>query len=300
MPELPEVHAYLKALEPRVMGATIEAVRLRSVASLKTYDPPLTAAVGRRVTRLRRLGKRIVVELGDDLFLALHLMIAGRLSWFEQPAQVPAKRGIAAFDFSTGSLLMTEEGAKRRASIHLVRGEEALAEFDAGGVKPLEASLEAFRASLQRERHTLKRTLTDPRAFSGIGGAYADEILHRARLSPLEMSDRLTGEEVERLWRATREVLADWIAIRLEETGEGFPAKVSAFHPRMAVHGKYREPCPVCGTPIQRIVYAERETNYCPRCQTEGRVLADRALSRLLKDDWPRTIEELEEIRRFR
>jgi formamidopyrimidine-DNA glycosylase len=227
-------------------------------------------------------------------------MIAGRLRWFEQPVQVPAKRGIAAFDFSTGSLLMTEEGAKRRASIHLVRGEEALAEFDAGGVEPLEASLEAFRASLQRERHTLKRTLTDPRAFSGIGGAYADEILHRARLSPLEMSDRLTGEEVERLWRATREVLTEWIAIRLEETGEGFPAKVTAFHPRMAVHGKYREPCPVCGTPIQRIVYAERETNYCPRCQTEGRVLADRALSRLLKDDWPRTIEELEEIRRFR
>lgn len=300
MPELPEVHAYLKALEPRVMGATIEAVRLRSVASLKTYDPPLTAAVGRRVESLRRLGKRIVVELGDDLFLALHLMIAGRLRWFEQPVQVPAKRGIAAFDFSTGSLLMTEEGAKRRASIHLVRGEEALAEFDAGGVEPLEASLEAFRASLQRERHTLKRTLTDPRAFSGIGGAYADEILHRARLSPLEMSDRLTGEEVERLWRATREVLTEWIAIRLEETGEGFPAKVTAFHPRMAVHGKYREPCPVCGTPIQRIVYAERETNYCPRCQTEGRVLADRALSRLLKDDWPRTIEELEEIRRFR
>jgi formamidopyrimidine-DNA glycosylase len=282
------------------MGATIEAVRLRSVASLKTYDPPLTAAVGRRVESLRRLGKRIVVELGDDLFLALHLMIAGRLRWFEQPVQVPAKRGIAAFDFSTGSLLMTEEGAKRRASIHLVRGEEALAEFDAGGVEPLEASLEAFRASLQRERHTLKRTLTDPRAFSGIGGAYADEILHRARLSPLEMSDRLTGEEVERLWRATREVLTEWIAIRLEETGEGFPAKVTAFHPRMAVHGKYREPCPVCGTPIQRIVYAERETNYCPRCQTEGRVLADRALSRLLKDDWPRTIEELEEIRRFR
>jgi formamidopyrimidine-DNA glycosylase len=300
VPELPEVHAYLKALEPRVMGATIEAVRLRSVASLKTYDPPLTAAVGRRVESLRRLGKRIVVELGDDLFLALHLMIAGRLRWFEQPVQVPAKRGIAAFDFSTGSLLMTEEGAKRRASIHLVRGEEALAEFDAGGVEPLEASLEAFRASLQRERHTLKRTLTDPRAFSGIGGAYADEILHRARLSPLEMSDRLTGEEVERLWRATREVLTEWIAIRLEETGEGFPAKVTAFHPRMAVHGKYREPCPVCGTPIQRIVYAERETNYCPRCQTEGRVLADRALSRLLKDDWPRTIEELEEIRRFR
>jgi formamidopyrimidine-DNA glycosylase len=300
VPELPEVHAYLKALEPRVMGATIDAIRLRSVASLKTYDPPLTAAVGRRVENLRRLGKRIVVELGDDLFLVLHLMIAGRLRWFEQPVQVPAKRGIAAFDFSTGSLLMTEEGAKRRASIHLVRGEEALAEFDAGGVEPLEASLEAFRASLQRERHTLKRTLTDPRAFSGIGGAYADEILHRARLSPLEMSDRLTGEEVERLWRATREVLTEWIAIRLEETGEGFPAKVTAFHPRMAVHGKYREPCPVCGTPIQRIVYAERETNYCPRCQTEGRVLADRALSRLLKHDWPRTIEELEEIRRFR
>jgi formamidopyrimidine-DNA glycosylase len=240
VPELPEVHAYLKALEPRVMGATIEAVRLRSVASLKTYDPPLTATVGRRVESLRRLGKRIVFELGDDLFLVLHLMIAGRLRWFERPVQVPAKRGIAAFDFSTGSLLMTEEGAKRRASIHLVRGEEALAEFDAGGVEPLETSLEAFRASLQRERHTLKRTLTDPRAFSGIGGAYADEILHRARLSPLEMSDRLTGEEVERLWRATREVLAEWIAIRLEETGEGFPSKVTAFHPRMAVHGKYR------------------------------------------------------------
>jgi formamidopyrimidine-DNA glycosylase len=297
VPELPEVNAYLKALQGRVAGATVEAVRIRSVASLKTYDPPLAAAVGCRVAGLRRLGKRIIVELEDDLFLVLHLMIAGRLRWYDRPPPIPAKRGIAAFDFSTGSLLMTEEGARRRASIHLVRGEGTLAEFDAGGVEPLEASLEAFRAAILRERHTLKRALTDPRGLSGIGGAYADEILHRARLSPLAMTDRLTEEEVERLWRATREVLAEWIAIRMEDTGEGFPTRVTAFHPRMAVHGKYKEPCPVCGTPIQRIVYAERETNYCPRCQTEGRVLADRALSRLLKDDWPRTIEELEEMR---
>lgn len=297
MPELPEVHAYLRALEPRVLGATLTAVRLRSVASLKTYDPPLAAAQGRRVMGLRRLGKRIVFHLEADLFLALHLMIAGRLRWSDAPFRIPAKRGIAAFDFSTGSLLFTEEGTKRRASIHFVEGEAALAALDPGGIEVLDAPLAPFRAALLGERHTLKRALTDPRALSGIGGAYADEILHRARLSPLATTDRLSDDDVERLWRAARDVLSEWIAIRLAEAGDRFPDKVTAFHPRMAVHGKFRQPCPRCGTEIQRIVYAERETNYCPRCQTGGRVLADRALSRFLREDWPRSIEELEQIR---
>jgi len=294
MPELPEVHAYLRALEPRVLGAHLVAVRLRSVATLKTYDPPLIEAAHRRVLDVRRLGKRIVLHLEPDLFLVLHLMIAGRLHWSDDPPRIPGKRGLAAFDFSTGSLLFTEEGAKRRASIHLVRGEEALAALDPGGIEVLETSLAAFREALRRERHTLKRALTDARAFSGIGGAYADEILHRARLSPLAMSTALDDAEIERLWRAAREVLQEWMEIRLAESGTGFPKKVTAFHPRMAVHGKHGEPCPACGTAVQRIVYADHETNYCPRCQTGGRVLADRALSRLLREDWPRTIEELE------
>ena len=294
MPELPEIHAYVRALEPRVLGSTLIAARLRSVATLKTHDPPLAEAANRRVLEVRRMGKRIVLGLEPDTYLVLHLMIAGRLQWSDVEWKVPAKRGLAAFDFTTGSLLMTEAGTKRRASIHLVRGGEGLAKLDPGGLEVLQAPLGAFREALTRERHTLKRTLTDPRAFSGIGGAYADEILHKARLSPLAMSTALNDEEVARLWEATRTVLSEWVAIRLEEAGDDFPEKLTALHPRMAVHGKYRQPCPVCGTAVQRIVYAQRETNYCPRCQTGGRVLADRALSRLLREDWPRTIEELE------
>lgn len=270
---------------------------MRSVALLRTWDPPLEAAAGKVVLGLRRLGKRIVLALEDDLFLALHLMVAGRLKWGPVPWSVPRKGGLAAFDFSTGSLLLVEAGTKRRARLHLLRGAEALAALDSGGIEVRDSDLAAFRSALLRERHTLKRTLTDPRLFSGIGGAFADEILHRARLSPLQINDNLSEEEHERLWSASRETLAEWIAIRIADAGEGFPEKLTPFHPRMAVHGKHGQPCPVCGAPVQRIVYADRETNYCPGCQTGGRILADRALSRLLRDDWPRTLEELEEAR---
>ena len=294
MPELPEIAAYLHALEPRVVGARLDEIRVASVALLRTWDPPLTAAAGKAVLRVRRLGKRIVFALEDDLFLLLHLMVAGRLRWSQTRWSIPRKGGLAAFDFTTGSLLLVEAGTKRRARLHLVRGEEALETLDAGGIEIEGADLADFRGPLLRERHTLKRALTDPRLFSGIGGAFADEILHRARLSPLQTTVNLSAEEIERLWRAARETLEEWVAIRIAETGEGFPEKVTAFHPRMAVHGKHGEPCPVCGTAIPRIVYADRETNYCPGCQTGGRLLADRALSRLLREDWPRTIEELE------
>ncbi|HET6361608.1 MAG TPA: DNA-formamidopyrimidine glycosylase family protein [Gemmatimonadota bacterium] len=296
MPELPEIAAYLHALDPRIVGAQLEGIRVRSVALLATWDPPLEAAAGKRVVGLRRLGKRIVIALEDDLFLAIHLMIAGRLRWSETPWAVPRKGGLAAFDFSTGSLLLVEAGTKRRARLHLVGGEAALAALDPGGIEIEGSGLAEFAAALHRERHTLKRALTDPRAFSGIGGAFADEILHRARLSPLQTNANLTDEEIERLWRAAREILEEWTAIRIAETGEGFPEKVTAFHPRMAVHGRHGEPCPVCGAPVQRIVYADRETNYCPGCQTGGRILADRALSRILREDWPRTLEELEGV----
>ena len=298
MPELPEIAAYLHALRPRIVGANLVAVRVRSVALLRTWDPPLEAAAGRRVLGVRRLGKRIVMGLEGGLFLALHLMVAGRLRWSETRWTIPRKGGLAAFDFSTGSLLLVEAGTKRRARLHLLPGEEALAALDAGGLEVLESELGEFRVALLRERHTLKRSLTDPRLFAGIGGAFADEILHHARLSPLRTVDRLSAEEVERLWRSAREVLSRWIAIRIAETGDGFPEKVTAFHPRMAVHGKHGAACPACGAPVQRIVYADRETNYCPGCQTGGRILADRALSRLLREDWPRTLEELEDMDR--
>ncbi|HET6341922.1 MAG TPA: DNA-formamidopyrimidine glycosylase family protein [Gemmatimonadota bacterium] len=294
MPELPEIEAYLHALRPRILGATLADVRVRAVSLLKTWDPPLETARGRQVTGLRRLGKRIVIELDPDLFLALHLMVAGRLRWCETPWTIPRKRGLAAFDFSSGSLLLVEAGTRRRAGLHLVRGEKALAALDPGGIEVLDSTLDAFRNALLGEGHTLKRALTDPRAFAGIGGAFADEILHRAKLSPLQINENLDPDEVERLWGASREVLSEWTRLRVEETGPGFPEKVTAFHPRMAVHGRFREPCPACGAPIQRIVYADRETNYCPGCQTGGRILADRALSRLLREDWPRTLEELE------
>lgn len=294
MPELPEIEAYLHALRLRILGAVLTDIRVRAVSLLKTWDPPLETARGREVTGLRPLGKRIVIELEPDLFLVLHLMVAGRLRWAEVPWTIPRKHGLAALDFSTGSLLLVEAGTKRRAGLHLLRGEPTLAALDPGGIEVRDASLADFRAALLRERHTLKRALTDPRAFAGIGGAFADEILHRAKLSPLQINENLEPDEIERLWRASREVLTEWVAIRIEETGADFPEKVTAFHPQMAVHGRFGEPCPVCGAPIQRIVYADRETNYCPGCQTGGRIHADRALSRLLRDDWPRTLEELE------
>ena len=298
MPELPDITIYIEALEERVRGHVLERVRLRSPFLVRSVDPPIAAVEGRVVERLLRLGKRIVFGLADDLFLVLHLMIAGRLKWAAKGAKVPGKLGLAAFDFDSGTLLLTEAGTKKRASLHLVRGEEGLQPFLRGGLEPLEADAGSFADALRRENHTLKRALTDPRLFSGIGNAYSDEILHRARLSPMALTSRLDDEEAARLFAATRDTLNHWIARLREETGAKFPEKVTAFRPGMAVHGRFREPCPVCGTAIQRIVYAGNECNYCPRCQTEGRLLADRALSRLLKDDWPRTIEDLEEKER--
>jgi formamidopyrimidine-DNA glycosylase len=259
--------------------------------------PPIRAAEGKRVRELRRLGKRIVAGLEEDLFLVLHLMIAGRLRWLAAGAKVPGKLGLAAFDFSSGTLIVTEAGSKKRASLYLVRGEEQLRSHDPGGLEVIDADLEAFRDALVRESHTLKRALTDPRLFSGIGNAYSDEILHRARLSPVKLSRQLDDEEITRLYRATRETLLDWAERLRRETGSGFPEKVTAFREGMAVHGRYRQPCPECGAPVQRIAYADNETNYCARCQTGGRLLADRSLSRLMKDDWPRTLDELEQLR---
>jgi formamidopyrimidine-DNA glycosylase len=295
VPELPDVTVYLEALAPRIVGTTLERARLASPFLVRSVDPPLTQAFGATVRALRRLGKRIVLGLSGDLFLVIHLMIAGRLRWKDRGAKVPGKLGLAAFDFTRGTLLLTEASTRKRASLHLVRGETGLAAFDLGGLEVLEATLDAFRAALARERHTVKRSLTDPRLFSGIGNAYSDEILHRARLSPVTMSDRLTDDEVARLYDATRSTLREWIERLRAETGTGFPEKVTAFRPGMAVHGRYREPCPVCGAPVQRIVHAENESNYCPTCQTGGKLLADRSLSRVLKADWPRTLEELDE-----
>lgn len=294
MPELPEIVAYIEAVERRVAGEVLDTVRVRSFSLLRTFDPPLEATFGKKVVALRRLGKRIVFELEDDLFLVLHLMVAGRLHWHERGKVIPVKVGLAAFDFPNGTLLLTEAGTKRRASLHVVSGEAGVAELDPGGIELAECTLEEFTAAVKHERHTLKRALTDARQISGIGGAFADEILHRAKLSPMQINSNLDAGEVARLFEASRATLAEWTEIRREETGDDFPEKVTAFHPRMAVHGKYGHPCPVCGTKIQRIVYASRETNYCPGCQTGGKLLADRSLSRLLKDDWPKTVEELE------
>ena len=298
MPELPDVTVYLEALERRILGATLQRVRLLTPFLLRSVDPPLSAVTGKRVIGLRRVGKRLVVALEGDLFLVLHLMIAGRLHWKAAGAKPPGKIGLAAFDFSTGTLLLTEAGTKRRAALEAVRGEAALRALDPGGLEVMDASLETFRAALTAENHTLKRTLTDPRVFSGIGNAYSDEIFHRARLSPVKLTHALDDGEIRRLYEATRVVLAEWIERLRHDAGEGFPEGVTAFRPDMAVHGRYGKPCPDCGSPVQRIVYAENETNYCARCQTGGRMLADRSLSRLLHSDWPRTLDEWEERRR--
>jgi formamidopyrimidine-DNA glycosylase len=295
VPELPDVVVYVDALKARIVGARLERVRLASPFVLRSVDPPLSTATGKTVRAVRRLGKRIVVELDGGLFLVLHLMIAGRLHWKSAGAKLPRRLGLAAFDFSTGTLVMTEAGTTRRASIHLVCGETALSAHDPGGLEVLETDPAAFHAALARESHTLKRALTDPRILSGIGNAYADEILHRARLSPVKQTRQLTGEESARLFEAARTTLLLWCERLRREAGEAFPEGVTAFREGMAVHGRYGKPCPECGSPVQRIVYAENETNYCARCQTGGRLLADRALSRLLREDRPRTIEELEE-----
>jgi formamidopyrimidine-DNA glycosylase len=285
MPELPDVTVYIEALAQRIRGARLEKVRLFNPFLLRTAVPPIAGIEGKRVSGLRRLGKRIVIELEGELFLVLHLMIAGRLHWEGKKT----RSTLALFEFDAGTLSLTEAGSKRRASLHLVEGEAALRALDPGGIEIFESDLGQFRAKLMAENHTLKRALTDPRLFSGIGNAYSDEILHRARLSPIALTASLSDEEVRTLYEATRSVLQEWVR-RLRT--EGFPEKVTAFRPEMAVHGRYGEPCPVCGAPVQRIVYAENETNYCARCQTGGRILADRALSRLLKKSWPRSLDE--------
>jgi formamidopyrimidine-DNA glycosylase len=295
VPELPDVVVYLESLAPRVLHRTLQRVTVVNPFVVRTFDPPIGSAEGRAVVELRRLGKRLVLGLEGELFLVIHLMIAGRLRWRPPGGRPPGRPALAAFGFETGTLVLTEAGSKRRASLHLVRGPAALQAFDRGGLDVLEADAAAFAERLRRERHTLKRALTDPRLFSGIGNAYSDEILHRARLSPLTLTDRLDADAVGRLYRAAREVLESWLARLRAETGDGFPERVTAFREGMAVHGRYRQPCPVCGAPVQRIRYADNETNYCARCQTQGRLLADRAMSRLLREDWPRSLDELEE-----
>ncbi|MHC4971983.1 MAG: Fpg/Nei family DNA glycosylase [Planctomycetota bacterium] len=297
MPELPDVTVYIESLRPRVVDQPLERARIRSPFLLRSVDPPVAAVEGKTVRTVERLGKRVVLGTDGDLFLVLHLMIAGRLRWRDRGVKVPRKYGLAAFDFPTGSLLLTEMGARKRASLHVVSGRTALRGHDPGGIDVLASDLDAFRAALLRGNHTLKRALTDPRALSGIGNAYSDEILHRARLSPLRWTSRLTDEETARLHEATQATLQEWIDRLRAQTGDRFPEKVTAFRPEMAVHGRYKQPCPDCGAPVQRIVYAENETNYCARCQTGGKVLADRALSQLLKKDWPKTLEDWEALR---
>ena len=294
MPELPDVLLYIECLKPRIAGQPLERVRLASPFVLRSVSPPISAINGKNIRGLRRLGKQIILEFEDELFLIIHLMIAGRFQWKDKGARIPGKLGLAAFDFPTGTLLLTEAGSKKRASLYLVQGETALASFDRGALEVLDSSLADFRSALTKENHTLKRALTDPRLFSGIGNAYSDEILHRARLSPMKLTSKLSADEISRLHEATRSTLSEWIGRLRDETGAGFPSKVTAFRPEMAVHGRYGEPCPACGSPVQRIVYAENECNYCPTCQTDGRLLADRAMSRLLKQDWPRSLDEWE------
>jgi formamidopyrimidine-DNA glycosylase len=296
MPELPDIVAYIQALEPRILNQPIQDIRLSSPFLLRSVDPPLHEASGKLVTNLRRLGKRIVFGLEDELFLVIHLMIAGRFHWKEKPTK-PNRQTLATFTFPSGTLMLTEAGSKKRASMYFVRGESALAAHDPGGLEVLEVDLESFKARLIAENHTLKRALTDPHFFSGIGNAYSDEILHAAGLSPLKLTKRLEDSEIWRLYDATKATLRFWMEKLCLEAKQGFPEKVTAFREEMAVHGRYGKPCPRCGTPVQRIVYAANEANYCATCQTGGRLLADRALSRLLKEDWPRTLEELEQRR---
>ena len=295
MPELPDIALYLGALAPRVVGSRLERLRIASPFLLRTAEPPVADLAGRQVVAVRRIGKRIVFAFDGDTFVVLHLMIAGRLHWKPAGVPIPRRAGLAAFDFPNGTLLLTEAGSKHRASLHVVRGREALAAHDRGGLDVLTATLEQFREALVRESHTLKRALTDPRLFDGIGNAYSDEILHAARLSPLRLTTQLTADEVERLFRAVRDTLVTWMERLRTQMGDAFPEKVTAFREGMAVHGRFRKPCPVCGSPVQRIRYAENEVNYCATCQTGGRLLADRSLSRLLKQDWPRSLEEWEE-----
>jgi len=293
MPELPDITVYVEALQSRLCGEELTEVRLGTPFLLRTVDPPLAEIVHKRVRDVTRSGKRIIIGFDDDLFAVFHLMIAGRLHWKPRSNKPPRKTDLAAFEFPNGTLTLTEAGTKRRASLHLVRGAAGLSDFARGGLEVLETTLDQFAERLRSESHTVKRSLTDPRLFSGVGNAYSDEILHRARLSPVKLTRRLTDEEIATLYEATRTTLVEWTErLRAEADGE-FPEKVTAFRPEMAVHGKFGQPCPVCGTPVQRIRYADNETNYCARCQTDGKLLADRALSRLLKEDWPRSIDEV-------
>jgi formamidopyrimidine-DNA glycosylase len=298
MPELPDIAAYLTALEPRIVGQPLERVRLQSAFLLRTAQPPLAAVEGRVVRELRRIGKRIAISVEEDLWMVLHLMIAGRLHWHPKDAKLAGRQTLAAFDFPNGSLVRTEAGSKRRASLHVVQGEEALHSFDAGGIDVFSSDLDSFSAALTAENHTLKRSLTDPRLLSGIGNAYSDEILHAAQLSPLTLTQKMKPLDWEKLFAATRHTLEFWIDRLRTEADAAFPEKVTAFRKGMAVHGRYGEPCPRCGDKVLRIRYADKETNYCARCQTGGKVLADRSLSRLLGSDWPRTLEELEALKR--
>jgi formamidopyrimidine-DNA glycosylase len=298
VPELPDIEVYADHLRRRVVGQPLEGARVASAFLVRTFDPPLKAALGKRVTGIRRMGKRLVFDLEGDLHLVLHLMIAGRLRWKEVGAKIPGKLGLAAFDFPTGTLLLTEASPKKRASLHVVKGDAALAALDPGGLEPLGSSLADFTAALQRESHTVKRALTDPHLLSGIGNAYSDEILWRAKLSPLKLTGKLSDDELARLHDAVQTTLTEWTARLAKDTGDDFPDKVTAFRDEMAVHGKYRKPCPACGAPVQRIAYAANEANYCAKCQTGGKLLADRSLSRLMHDDWPRTLEELEARRK--
>jgi len=297
VPELPDILLYLRALQPRIVGQRIARVRLGNPFLLRSVDPPLSAVEGRRVVGLRRLGKRVVVEIEGELFLVFHLMIAGRFRWKPPGAAIPGKVGLLALDFENGTLILTEAGSKRQASLHVVQGEAALAPHDPGGLEVMDADLVAFAETLRRGNHTLKRALTDPHLFSGIGNAYSDEILHSARLSPFKQTAGLSDEEIRRLYEATRLTLSQWTQRLQHEAGDDFPEKVTAFRQGMAVHGRYRQPCPDCGAPVQRVVYAANEANYCANCQTGGRLLADRSLSRLLRDDWPKTLEDLERRR---
>jgi formamidopyrimidine-DNA glycosylase len=294
VPELPDVEVYLMHLRRRVAGEVLERVRVASPFLVRSFDPPLRDAFGRRVVALRRVGKRIVFDLEGDLHLVLHLMVAGRLRWKDAGANVPAKVGLAAFDFAQGTVILTEASTKKRASLHLVRGEEALRALDPGGIEPMDIDVAAFAGALRRENHTIKRALTDPRLLSGIGNAYSDEILWRAQMSPVRLTQKMTDEDMARLYEATQTTLREWTERLAKDTGDAFPEKVTAFRDEMAVHGRYKKPCPRCSAPVQRIAYADNEANYCARCQTGGKLLADRGLSRLMKGDWPKTLDELE------